>query len=597
MTADASNRDDWQLPEDLEQEDLVGRIKWTTLARVVALTAVLAFTAAMDLGLGPQPLARAPETTLYQVISTFYVLSFFILLAVYVLRARRTVAPLAWVSVFIDVLFATAFVASTRGTESMFVFTFPLAVLNAAVLLHRRGALVAATAASAMLVVLAGVDAGWLAIDLERWTAAYLRELGPPAEAVPMRTLLQVMVQVGATYATALLSSHLVMELRKARLRSVRQRVAMLALQVRYEDVFSGMPDGLLILDSDGIVSSANEAARSILGPADRPLEGQTIAQLLPQLEPTHDEAIATDTVEIERPAAVGGTTELVRQRGADEQQVLACRVVYLRDGDQRSRARLLVLRDLTRIRGREAEHRARERLAAIGSMATAVAHEIRNPLASISGSVQMLGGSLSINEAEAQLMEIVVRETAQLSEWIGEFLDFARPRKLSPRPCDLRTLVEQKIAAARNDPRVVEAKTRLTLAIEDNDQQPATAWILTADENSLSQLVWNLVQNACQAVLEVEDRHVEVALQRAGADLVLAVTDSGRGVAAEDRAHVFEPFYTTKGEGTGLGLATVRRIAESHSGAVEVEDGPLGGARFRVTLPRNPSLIEGRLG
>ena len=180
--------------------------------------------------------------------------------------------------------------------------------------------------------------------------------------------------------------------------------------------------------------------------------------------------------------------------------------------------------------------------------------------------------------------MTIAVRETGQLSAWIGEFLDFARPGQVSPQGCDLLRVVGEKLLAFRQDPRVTEYDIGVEVVADE-----AADHRLVADEKQLSSLVWNLLTNAMQALLEVEDRRILITVTADEGELGLHVDDSGKGVALQDRAHIFEPFYTTKGEGTGLGLAQVRRVVEQHGGEVTIDKAGIGGASFRVRLPRDP--------
>ncbi len=561
------------------EETLVDRIKWTTFARVGLLTAVLALAVAMDIGVGPRPLTAVPETTLYRLTTTFYLLSFFFLLATQLLRNSPRIRYLTAASMAVDLLLAISLVAVTDGVKSLFVFAFLIAVLNAALLAYRAGAMVAAAVSSVALTIMAAMELGWLPWSLAGVRVAYLRGLAdsPPMPLYEMAA--QLLVQISAVWATAFLSSHLVLELDRARMRNLAQRRELASLRVRYGDVVSSLPDGLLTVSPAGIISSINPAGLEILGLGAAAVVGMPLPDVLPELadldpnEPTLRRRGATYT------------RELGRQRGVAGAQILACRVVRLHDPHAAADT-LVLFRDMTEVRAREEAHRNRERLAGIGSMAATVAHEIRNPLASISGAVQMLQGSGELSETDRQLMAIVVRETHQLSAWISEFLDFARPRPVQMERCDLRAIVQETLDACSRDPHFTEGEIEvraLQWLDEDGD------FSLVADHHLVRQAVWNLLVNAAQAVMSVERRVVDVHLSQRPDALELVVEDSGQGVDTEDVAHVFEPFYTTKGEGTGLGLATVARHVAAHRGRVEVGRSGLGGARFVLTLPRLP--------
>jgi two-component system, NtrC family, sensor histidine kinase PilS len=563
----------------LQTTDWVGRIKWTTLARVIGLTGLLLFGIAMDLGMiGPHGVTRVPEVALYQVVTTFFVLSFVALLSTYLLADWLSVW-LAWATLTVDVLLSASMVTITHGTDSVFLFALPLAVLSGAALLERKGAFVAATVCSVLLTMIALVDMRVVVVDMEQFTAGWLRSLGPRGPAQPFAVLVTMGVQIGALYGTALLSSKFVQELTRARAREESERRELVALRVRYEDVVSSMPDGLATVARNGMITSCNPAFARILGISRDDALLATLPGLLPELDRTVD---VSSTVEIRR-EDTEQPDEISRQRG-DDQQVLAVKLATLHGGSAVD-GTIVILRDVTEVRRHELEHRNRERLAAVGEMAMAIAHEIRNPLASISGTVQMLQSFAEPNEASDQLMEIAIRETEHLSSWIGDFLDFARPGKKQLKPCNLHDIVQGKLMAFGQDPVVREAAVKVELLVEKGAD-----YRLDADETKLASVVWNLLTNARQAVLEVEKRLITVELNASDAELLLAVADSGEGVPSAIRDHIFEPFYTTKGEGTGLGLALVRRIVELHNGTIELVDTSTAGAEFRVRLPRAAS-------
>jgi len=581
QAANARTSSVWRLESvqlTLRDESLIDRIKWATLARVVLLTAVLAFAAVMDLGLGPQPASQVPETILYQLTTAFYLLSFLSLVGAHLWRNTEHLLTLAVASISIDVCLALALVATTDGIQSLFLFGFPLAVFNAALVLYRAGALGAATLCSVGLLLLAGVELHWLPWSLSPLRVEYLRTMLPHPPMRPTDVAVQVLVQLAAVYGTAFLSSHLVLELGKARLRAQNQRNEIKRLQVRYAAVITSLPDGLLTLAAGGIVSSVNLAGQEILELRPEQVHGLPLQSVIPELV-----------------ASVAGEWEIQRKtrspQGKEVTQILACRVVPLRD-QRDGEGWLVVFRDMTEMRLREEIHRTRERLAAIGEMATAVAHEIRNPLASISGAVQMLEASAALGQENRQLMQIVLRETGQLSNWIGEFLDFARPRPLQWATVDLRQIVADTLQALKQDPRIAQNNIELRSDV-GLDSVPSTAreFELQGDAMLLRQVVWNLLINGMQAVISEDKRIVAVRMRDTDNGLELKIEDSGAGIDPQQMPHVFEPFYTTKGTGTGLGLATVQRHVEAHRGGISVATSALGGAAFVIVLPRRPGV------
>lgn len=210
--------------------------------------------------------------------------------------------------------------------------------------------------------------------------------------------------------------------------------------------------------------------------------------------------------------------------------------------------------------------------LAVLGEMSAVLAHEIRNPLASLKGHAQLLEESLEDNEPAQKKAQRVVAEALRLERLSAELLDFVRSAKVEPTSTPLRELLEACVSA------VPEASVQL-----QTETAPA-AWTLDADR--LQQAVTNLLQNAAQAAPE---GIVVLSAEQVAAELVLRIRDEGPGVPLDQREQIFQPFFTTRTRGTGLGLAVARRVIELHGGTIEVLSPPAGGAEFCVRLPQSP--------
>ena len=226
-----------------------------------------------------------------------------------------------------------------------------------------------------------------------------------------------------------------------------------------------------------------------------------------------------------------------------------------------------------------EAQVRRSQRLADLGSLAAGLAHEIRNPLASMTGSIELLSATCSVGEDERRLMGIVLREAGRLNELVTQFLAFAKPAAPRAVATDLAALLEDTLRVFRNDPQA--AGVRIDARLE-----PVEAM---ADSDQLRQVIWNLLTNAAQA-LGAKGRGEGAIRVRSGAGpdgAVLEVEDDGIGMSDEELGQIFIPFFTTRARGTGLGLATVHRIVEAHGGAIRVASERGRGSRFTVVLPR----------
>jgi signal transduction histidine kinase len=228
-----------------------------------------------------------------------------------------------------------------------------------------------------------------------------------------------------------------------------------------------------------------------------------------------------------------------------------------------------------------EAEERAEraERLAVLGRLATALAHEIRNPLGSIAGSAQLLRTSRALSEEDRHLCEIIQRETARLNDLVTDMMDVARPRKPELVTVNATRTAREVVDLASKSGRGTDVHV-----VFDGEEVLA----VKADPAQLRQLVWNLVRNAVQA--SNAGGEVRVGVQLRDGNVVLSVQDGGIGIEPEARERLFDAFFTTRSHGTGIGLAVVKRIADEHGFAIEVDSERGAGATFRVTMgPRYP--------
>jgi two-component system, NtrC family, sensor histidine kinase PilS len=237
----------------------------------------------------------------------------------------------------------------------------------------------------------------------------------------------------------------------------------------------------------------------------------------------------------------------------------------------------LLVFQDLTDIKRLEQEVRMKEKLAAVGEMAAYLAHEIRNPLGSISGSAQVLMGEPNISAEQERLLDIIRRESKRLSESVQQFLHQARPKGRTLEPVDLGPVVSESVALLRNDREVV-ARHRVDFRADSG------TYVCMADRDQIIQVFWNLARNGLEAM--PEGGVLDVALRRDGDEIVLAIRDQGYGMGPEEQRRMFEPFQSSTPRGTGLGLAIVYRIVREHHGDIAVRSIPSRGTLFEVRLP-----------
>jgi two-component system sensor histidine kinase HydH len=223
------------------------------------------------------------------------------------------------------------------------------------------------------------------------------------------------------------------------------------------------------------------------------------------------------------------------------------------------------------------------ERLAALGRLAAGLAHEIRNPLGAIAGSIELLRTGGTLSEEDRQLCEVVQRETARLNDLVGDMMDLSRPRAPVKAPVDLGTTAADVVTLAGTSGRGADVRVRY--------EGPPRASVL-ADAAQVRQVVWNLVRNAIQASSPGDEVKVSVRDLPSG-ERVLEVRDDGPGIPADARERLFDAFFTTRSHGMGIGLAVVKRILDDHDFAVEVDSGEGKGTTFRVRIPRE-AVLEG---
>ncbi len=517
------------------------RQAWLTLFRLVVVTVLLGGTAFWQWEEAVGRRGQVPRSALYPVIIVTYVVSLALALA---LRRRRGPRITAVVQVALDVGLATAVVALTGYAESVFVFLFVIAIVNGALLLFRWGAWLAA-----VLALLAYVPAVLL--------------LSPAPTPAPT-----LFVHGGALLATAALAGYLSEQLRSTGQRLAEREVDLAQITALHEAIVQSVASGLLTLDGRGRVTFLNRAGEQ--------LTGRKLAEVLG------------------RPAAWfpalperGSRAELDFVNARGERLRLGFTAFPLRARGDEEIGEAVIFQDLTQLRAMEDRLQRNERLADLGQVAAGLAHELRNPLASMSGSVELLRGAAT-REEDRRLMDIVLREAGRLDQLVARFLAYSRPAAPRREPVDLARVARETLEVFGHDP----AAARVRLAPE---LAPTPAW---CDADQLRQVLWNLLVNAAQAA-QAAGTEAAVTIRVRSAPLpaggaLLEVEDDGPGIGPEELARLFTPFFTTKPSGTGLGLATVQRVVDAHGGTVSAASVPGQGARFSVRLPPAPAATPG---
>jgi two-component system sensor histidine kinase PilS (NtrC family) len=481
--------------------------------------------------------------------------SFVIIIGVYLLtlvyafllRRGRAGRTSAYLQVLVDVVVASGLVYLTGGIESPFTFTYSLAVVAASILLYQRGALIAALSSSIAFTA--------LALFIQHGL------LRAPQGLLPLSTAKLVMALTSNLLALLLigvLASYLSRQVRVAGGRLSAREEDLKKLAALQRQILASMPSGLVTCDGSGRVTYINRAASAILGlRADGP-SPMEIDKLLPGAS-----KLTPETRRNELPVET-----------AEGPRILGLSVTSL---EESGGALLVVFQDLTELRRMEEELKRVDRLASLGQLSAQLAHEIRNPLAAMRGSAQMLASESAGDGTASRLSGILVREADRLSHLVEEFLRFARPPPPRLENVSLGTLVAEVVEVLRGDPLSRGLQIEVSLA----------AVTARADAEQLSQVLINLVRNAFQAA--APGGKVRVATWADKETARIEVWDSAGSITPSDLNRIFEPFFTTRKGGTGLGLSTAHSIIRAHGGTIQVRSSPVSGTQFLIGLPAEP--------
>jgi two-component system sensor histidine kinase PilS (NtrC family) len=508
----------------------------------------------------PEPELLRPEVV-YKVGGLTFVATLVYIALLRLLRRRPTAQ--AYVQFFGDLLLITLMVYYLGGIESPFSMLYLIVIAVASTLLRRRAGISVASGANVCYAVLVlGLYFHWIPTPP-----------GAPDTVPVFRLAYSLAVHCFGFYAVALLTSYLAHNVARAESELKEKRVHLADLEVVHRDVIQSISSGLVTTDLDGLVTSLNQAGVAILDRSEAELVGRTILES----GLFSAERWAELTAASEGQRTLRAEAEL--ERDGDTQYV-GFSISQLTDADGRHRGYIVIFQDFTRWRKLEGELRIKDRMAAVGELAAGLAHEIGNPLAAISGSVQMLSSSAtsaSATPSQRRLIDILLKESQRLDRTIKGFLRFARPRERSSVPFDIARLLAENCELLRNSAEVSE-RHRIEVRLE-----PPSAPVI-ADPDQVSQIFWNLARNSLRAM---PDGGTLTVVGRLDEDSYrMQVIDTGRGMTEEQRANLFHPFQSFFDGGTGIGMAIVYRIVQEHGGRLLVDTRPGGGTTITVELP-----------
>ena len=468
-----------------------------------------------------------------------------------------------------DALVVSAFIYFTGGITSYFASLYVLPIVAGSTVQFRRGGLLVATLSTVLYVGLVLAQYLTAAGLIDLWFAPVVLPL--PSGAVAQYT---VALNVFGFVAVALLSGSLANSLRSAGARLEQASTEIAGLQALNQHVIDSLPSGLATTDTAQHILTFNRAAETITGVAFRSAVGRPIGDVL---------QLPSD-VTVTLPAVLGGgqgpRRHEFRYRTLDGRSDIEIGLTATHLETPGGRAGFLfTFQDVTSIKKLERDHAIQQRLAAVGEMAAGIAHEIRNPLASMSGSIQILRQELPLSSEQAQLMDIVLRESERLNTTIRSFLAYARPQRFQIARHDVRRALSDTALLLRNSADVCEGH------VIDVDVPPDALWY-EADEGQIKQIVWNLATNGLRAMPDGGRLQLIAAVEPSSEGVVLTVRDEGVGIPPGDLDGLFQPFHGTFAKGSGLGLAIVHRIVSDYNGEIQVSSQPGAGTTVSVRLP-----------
>jgi two-component system, NtrC family, sensor histidine kinase PilS len=479
-----------------------------------------------------------------------------------IFRLSKNILTQARFQLAIDVLLVTWLVWDSSAIQSPYIALYILIIAISSLFLGPREPVIMSVGCAVAFTVCSLQITGLLAqVDTDRLVR------GSVSETIQWIGLFDV-----AFLVVGLLSARLAERQSRSDVRLLAATQSLANLRALHERIIASIRSGLVTTDLEGRVFTFNTAAQEITGYQEELIRGQDASILFGEMKDhIADTLHALETGERSPRFETNClTAEGMRLR-------LGYSISPLSSEAGEITGMVITFQDLTQVRSLEETSRRQDRLAAIGRMAASIAHEIRNPLAAMRGSIQMLRSEMDSDSSQGELMEIILRESDRLNRIITDFLNYARPRSLTQARVDVGDLLHQTFALMRHSPEIGPNQN----IIEELPGEPLFA---EADEGQLKQVFWNLARNALQAM--PQGGTLRTTLEKNSANrLRIAFADTGRGMSPEQVEHLFEPFSSTTG-GTGLGLSIVYQIIRDHGGTINVRSLVGQGTTITVELP-----------
>lgn len=543
----------------MEDNSLKRRLRWLIFFRVVIATFLLGIATFIRIRVAESSLQSA-FAPIYFIVALTYVFSFACL---FIPKIIKNIRVNIYLQSLLDLSLITGLVYVTGGIESIYSVFYPLVIIYSALFLAGRGGLISASASSIFYGLL---------LDLEYYGFIQpVSPLGYDYDFDAGYVFSRIVIHVICFYIIALLASFAVKQEKKTRELLAEKESAFDQLDLLHRSIIESVDTGILTVDLHGNIKSFNTGAEKITGFSRYKVINKQIHSVFSSLPEM------LDGKNLWKP----GSRFEISYSG----KILGCSVSPLVDENREKIGNILIFQDLTVIKEMKGQIEKNKQFAFIGEMAAGFAHEIRNPLASISGPIQMLSKNLRLDETDRRLMQIILRGKDRLEGFVKDFLLLARPKQSERKDIDVEAIIDDALKSLQFSIEWHEhIEVNKNLCNQSN---------IYGNKAEIRQVIWNLILNAVQAmpekgILKIETRQV---FNNKKKYLEILISDTGCGIEEKNQDKVFEPFYTTKEKGTGLGMAIVNRIVESHMGKVRIKSKPEEGTDCIVLLPQE--LLE----
>jgi two-component system sensor histidine kinase PilS (NtrC family) len=549
---------------DLDQKETLSRLQLLMFLRVGFVSLLLGVAIVIQV--------RETKTYFGEILNAHYFLIaliyFLTFIYIVALKYINNLFKFAYLQLLIDTIFITAIIYTTGGIESIFSFLYLLNIISGGIILYRYGGMIIASLSS----ILYGAF-----LDLSYY--GLIAPLGHrflyTQEYQSSEIFYMILVNATAFYLVAFLSGFLSEQIQKSRAEVKAKQKDLADLEMLKENIIQNISSGLIALDEHNRIIVFNRGAEEIFNVDSRDAIKKDIGDIIPRIMPY---------LKVHSPHQFSQLS----YKGKEDQQIdLLLNISYLKEYDGSNKGKILVFQDTTRIREMEQEVKRMEDMAMLGELAAGIAHEIRNPLASISGSIQVLNDSLSKEEAHInrRLMEIVLREVSRLDHLVNDFLQFARPQRIEIEEFELNQLIMDTLYLFQNSQSWSEHL--------DIDTKIMTPLTIKSDPHQLKQVFWNIFLNASEAMpkgglisISAKKETDSTSSGESVESVRIKIEDNGPGLDQKISKDIFKPFSTTKKDGSGLGLAIVKRLIEGLGGNVSGKNAARKGTRISIRLP-----------